>query len=250
MCIFIEMSINSNRCKCIKIPEYGKYIVGKEYKRKHVISGSEQIFDEDGKGWIFKQYEFQEFFEHIGIGLCCEDCIVYQVKHHIDEPEECPGCRRKTLRWIQSKYGTMNEYCDKCGWFGVVDMNTICEVYRSCDNTAYTIHILPKKVSREKLYLIADFIEKTSLETLKGMKTDGFSFEDDLLEAIYDMYFLEQNDISYSIEPYDPRKIYAEKFYYSKECGYPHRVGRYYEEIEDHLEGLYFWKCQRASKKC
>jgi len=151
--------------------------------------------------------------------LCCEECIVYKVRHHLDNPDKCYKCGNMTMYWKQNEYGTMGGECSECGASFAVDMNTPCEFEH---DSKFKCHISSEKVSQEKLLTISKFVNMTALETLKKMKTDGIDLDDDFYGMCSKLISMDKLGIAYTVEPYDPRYKYT----YIKECGYPYRAIR------------------------
>lgn len=151
--------------------------------------------------------------------LCCEECIVYRIHYELDNIDKCYQCGNMTARWKQNESGTMYIECSECGSIAAVDMNTPCELeYESM----FKCHLLPMKLSQEKLLVISKFIGMTVLQTAKSMKNEGLFLEDDFYGMCSKLIFMDKQDISYTVEPYDPRF----KYIYIKKCGYPYRAIR------------------------
>lgn len=121
--------------------------------------------------------------------------------------------------WIQNDFCTAQVICSECGWDAAVDMNTPCEYDR---NTMFKCFIKISPQEKDHLFAIHQITFLPVSQVYKLMKSEGIKFELNFPEMARRLYELEDMNIPYRVEPYDPRTKYT----YMKNCRYPYRLVR------------------------
>lgn len=149
----------------------------------------------------------------------CEECVVYQLRHNLNEADECPGCGKKTLVWKQGEFGTPHMECLECSYIIGVDLNTPCEL-DPVFHKKVTVFIdsqmeLPDKEAI--MTLVKDFGMNT-LQMRKCLK-EGFTVE--MLPDKLDMAIMSLRSIGVDCRV-DGFEDLREKYPFYRECGYPY----------------------------
>ena len=154
---------------------------------------------------------------------CCEGCMIYRVQHNELFVNPFFKCCGHYLKYEQNIYGTIGHKCPFCGNLIAIDMNMPCE-----GHGIFKFRIPPGNMDRDHLKILARYLECNVVEIYKLMKTEGILIDDYWGNMGEVISFLEENNISYFIEPFDPR----EKYTYWKECRYPYKIVRQTHDCE------------------